>query len=89
MVPPKPQVNQGYGYHQEPPKQAPPPKPKDMKLCNVCRQQKEKEEFDLITCGDQLNCSACSYCRKTNQEACVLCGRFYSDYEKQMFAFIL
>ena len=59
------------------------------KTCSICKQLKDYEEFQIITCGDTFGCLVCSACRveKTNQ-GCPVCKRIYSEYENSLLSTI-
>ena len=59
-----------------------------MKRCVKCNQNKLNEEFNVITCDDDIRCMVCSFCKKNNTEQCVVCSRLYTDYEMFLFFYI-
>ena len=60
-------------------------RPNHMKTCRICGMTKENEDFEFIICD--LQCTICSCCKKNDTERCQVCLRYYSDYERQMFAY--
>ena len=51
-------------------------------VCNVCKDRKDPDEFTAIVCASQ--CQICYACRVQNSTECYICGRYYSNYEKEL-----
>lgn len=57
------------------------------KKCEICLKIKMNEDFGVISCGNVL-CSICNLCRCENTQQCLICKRFYSDYENDLIKVI-